>query len=247
MQMATNLNPDYLPITIDSREAAAHPQIVQYLAKAGMPILSTTLKSGDYSFISPYEVSGRIPKIGIELCTVSDLIGKLDGRLSWQLGNMIQDYDVPYLLIDGTIYPDDEGYIVIAGNRVARADRLGDILHGAQSHGVIVMQDENAPERLRRIIAYWHRPCDSHQYFRPNAVVRDVNVPVAESLDERVIFLMGVPGIGEDRATAALAHYGSLLPILCSPVESLIEIPGWGKKTALAFRAFVDTMDRVSR
>lgn len=237
-------NNNFTPLTIDRREISAHPYYADFFNDAMIPWATDTLKSGDYSFISPYELAGRIPKVGIELCTVTDLIGKLDGRLSWQLGNMIQEYDVPYLLVHGSIVEDRDGYITEWGRQICRADRLYDILHGAQAHGVIVLQDQNPLERIKRIYQYWHRPCDTHKYFRPNSVVRDTTVPVAEALDERIIFLMGAPGIGEDRATSALAHFGSLLPILCAPVSALQEIPLWGKITAAKFRSFIDAQPK---
>lgn len=233
----------FTPVTIDSRELAAHPSVGSLLDTWQIPFKTELLRSADYNFISPYEVAGRIPTIGVEVSTVPDLVGKLDGRLAWQLGDMIQAYDVPYLLVDGIINADREGYVVVAGRQICEYNRLMDILHGAQAHGVIVIQSTDPYERLRRIYQYWHRPCDSHKYFRPNAVVRDVLVPVAPAIDERIIFLMGAPGVGEDRATAALATFGSLLPIILAPVAALVKIPGWGKVTAENFRHFIDRTD----
>jgi ERCC4-type nuclease len=230
-------------MTIDSRELAAHPSIGALLSGWQIPYMTATLRSADYTFISPYEIAGRIPTIGVEVSTVTDLVGKLDGRLAWQLGDMITAYDVPYLLIDGLLSADREGFITVAGRQICELNRLMDVLHGAQAHGVVVIQATDVYERLRRIYAYWHRPCDSHKYFRPNSVIRDVLVPVAPAIDERIIFLMGVPGVGEDRATAALAMFGGLLPVLLAPVAALIKIPGWGKITAENFRNFIDRMD----
>jgi ERCC4-type nuclease len=233
----------FTPMTVDSRELAAHPSVGSLLSTWEIPFYTDTLRSADYVFISPYEIAGRVPTIGVEVSTVTDLVGKLDGRLSWQLGDMITAYDVPYLLIDGIVNADRDGFITAGGRQICEFNRLMDILHGAQAHGVIVIQSTDPYERLRRIYQYWHRPCDSHKYFRPNAVVRDVLVPVAPAIDERILFLMGAPGVGEDRATAALATFGSLLPILLAPVAALVKIPGWGKITAENFRQFIDRMD----
>lgn len=232
------------PITIDTRELAAHPHMGDFFRAEGIPFVTATLDCGDYVFAAPFELAGKIPTIGIEVCTVSDLVGKVDsGRLSYQLGNMIKKYDVPYLLIQGEIRTDRDGYVVVAGRQIMRAKRLNDILHGAQAHGVIVMQDEDPNTRLASIIRYWHRPCDSHNYFRPNAVIREISTPIGLPLDQRVQFLMGCPGIGEDRAQAAINHFGSLLIILTAPDYSLQKIPGWGKKTAENFRQFIDRLD----
>ena len=54
------------------------------------------LKSGDYAFFSSTGQS-----VGIERKTISDLIGSIQDRLPNQFFNLIEDYEIPILLIEG--------------------------------------------------------------------------------------------------------------------------------------------------
>lgn len=50
-----------------------------------------------------------------------------------------------------------------------------------------------------------------------------------------------VPGLGEVRRKALLAHFGSLKKLRTARVEDIAQVPGFGTKTAVAIKAALDT------
>lgn len=226
-------------LTIDDREPLNHPLIVNDLNRA-LPGLTEIqrLEFGDYAFTGNHHVDGQKITIGIEICTISDLIEKVNsGRLAFQLGNMLKIYDVSYLFVESTPTADRDGYVKIPGGiQACTFDRLTYILNGAQAHGVRVVYGrgrEYAGEHLATIYRYWQRDPESHKFFRPVPVQRsEFKIPLGESIDMRIITLMSIPGIGEDRARAAILHFGSLIAVLLAGETELAKVPGWGKVTA---------------
>lgn len=49
-----------------------------------------------------------------------------------------------------------------------------------------------------------------------------------------------VPGLGEVRRKALLAHFGSLKKLRAATVEEIADVPGFGTKTALAIKGALD-------
>ena len=49
-----------------------------------------------------------------------------------------------------------------------------------------------------------------------------------------------VPGLGEVRRKALMAHFGSLKKLRAARVEDIAQVPGFGTKTALAIKAALD-------
>lgn len=224
---------------IDRREPVNHPIIVADV-KRELP-MKTEIKHmdfGDYAWAANHLRDGSPIMVGLELCTVSDLIEKVNtGRLSYQLGNMLKTYDVSYLFVESTPVADRDGYVKIPGGvQACTFERLSYILNGAQAHGVKVIYGQGrefAGHHLAQIYRYWQRDPESHKFFRPVPVLRsDFNIPLGESLDVRVLTAMSIPGVGEQRARDALLSLGSLMAFFLAGEDRLAKIPGWGPVTA---------------
>jgi len=223
---------------IDDREYRVHTPVASELELAGVPVEVKRMDFGDYAFTGCHNSKlDRPVTVGIELSTVSDVVGKLNNdRLAYQLSGMLITYDVTILMITSPIQVSNDGYVILP--RMPKAcsfDRLMDVLGGAQAHGVIVTYcagSSNAPERLLQTIRYWTKEEGTHKYFRPGAAMRDVVIPVGEAVDSRVKALMALPDIGEQRAIDALKKFGSVYNVVVSPDNALMQIPGWGVVTA---------------
>jgi len=89
-------------IIIDSREAATAGEILQLL-KQHFDVAIQPLESADY-VLSP---TGRMKgSIGIERKRVADLRASIiDNRLFSQVINLVDTYEYPILLIEGSLYP----------------------------------------------------------------------------------------------------------------------------------------------
>ena len=238
--------PDLYPsVTIDDREARIHDSVVTELENAGVPIVVERMDFSDYAFSGALNSRlGRNPTIGIEVSSVSDVVGKLNNdRLAFQLSNMLLRFDVSILLITSPIQTSNDGWVVLP--RMPKActfDRLMDVLGGAQAHGVVVQYAAGTADvsnRLLQIFKYWSRDEGSHKYFRPRDALREVTIPIGEEIDKRIACLMTLPGIGEQRAVDALKVYGSVRNVMLANEDGLRLIPGWGALTAKKVSTFL--------
>lgn len=241
-------------IIIDSREALAHPIVVTDIMRAlGRDNVMTkqTIEFGDYLFTgTPLTTADdaeepKRPTIAIELCSVPDLCGKVNsGRLAFQLGGMLERYDFAILLVESPLQSDRDGYVRLPGGaRSISFERLMDVLLAAQVHGtrLLFCRDRAfVPDRILQLYHYFNKPLADHKAFRPTPARQLPTIPVGEAIDARVSLLMGLPGIGEDKATAALKRFGSVAEIMVMPEELLKTIPGWGIVTAKRVRTFLD-------
>lgn len=251
-------------IRIDDREASQHPQTVRELrlllsryhqqnpSEPEPKIELRRSEFGDYVFVAADILPDLLisPSIAIECATIADLCGKVNsGRLGFQLSNMIEQYDVRTLLIQGRLQRDDNGYVIIRGAPGARTsyDRVWDMLYAAECHGVMIEFVDSADQTAQRILQnylYWQRPYDSHTTFRPQGLVSQaVTIPLGEALDSRIQFLMGLPGVGEDRARALLAEFGNLTTILAvcaAGGDGVTKVKGFGKILATKLADFVN-------
>jgi ERCC4-type nuclease len=230
-------------LTIDDREARQHPGIRHELQSAsGFGIVTQRIEFGDYRWEGHPDIGA--PTVAVELSTVSDVLGKISSdRLPFQLSGMIERYAVPILLIVGPIIPTRDGFVTVHGAPPSISfDRLWSVLFAAQSHGVIVQQCRDKADisnRLIQMVNYYTKDPTYHKYFRPRGLVREAIIPLGAPIEAQVNALMAWPGIGEDRARAALAMYGSVQVVACMPPESLAKIPGWGPRTAQKVHTFL--------
>ena len=234
-------------VTIDDREHRVHTDLVNDLELLGITLNVERMDFGDYAFTGCYVSKvDRHVSVGIEVSSVSDLVGKLNNdRLAFQISNMLLRYDVTVLLITSPIQCDKDGYVTLP--RMPKActfDRLMDVLGAAQAHGAIVQYASgplDVAARIHQIVKYWSKDENSHKYFRNRDAKREVVLPVGADVDKRVANLMTLPGVGEERAKDALKLYGSLNNIYLAGEAGLSLIPGWSTITAKKVMQFINT------
>lgn len=176
------------------------------------------LSSGDYAFFSSTGQS-----IGIERKTVSDLISSLTGRLPNQFYNLIEDYEIPILLIEGH-WGKQIGHISQAG-------QIYNITWGQVWNFIRTWQDRNISlelttdightlDRLEELYRYYQKPYHSGGIDRKTTG------------DSRIIALQ-CQGIGASTAQILLNHFGTLQKIANADYVEIAQA-GIGMKKAMA-------------
>lgn len=235
---------------IDYRDARMHPQIHTNLMKrlGTDNVAVENLDFGDYVFTSSQLHPGlaKYPTIAIELCTINDLVGKIDsGRFGFQLSGMLEAYDRCILMVCGPINSDAQGYIRMGGPAKVNYERIRSALFSASCHGIIVEHTQSADSdhisaAIASNYAYWNRPYEAHKTFRQVPILVDnAAIGLGAALDPRLAVLMGVPAIGEDRARSLLDTAGSIGSASMMMPEDIAKIKGWGPKLAKAFTDFM--------
>ncbi|MCK9469449.1 MAG: helix-hairpin-helix domain-containing protein [Porticoccaceae bacterium] len=233
---------------VDSRDARQHGNVVDAIKKIipAVPVVDQMMQYGDYVFGGKLPEGGDV-RVAIELSSVSDVIGKINSnRFDYQLSGMLKSYDVCILMITGNYMPDRDGYVVVHGApRTMKYKRFTSMLFSAQMHGIVV---DNIPagvqstaEAIAARYLYWQK--SSHDTFRGLTARPDrVFLPTGDALDEQIQALMMWPGIGEDKARAALETVGSIRALTQLDKSALRTIPGWGIQTAANIDNFLSSV-----
>jgi len=197
---------DELTITVDHRERPSG--LVDLLLPLWPRIAVGTLGIGDVHVG---------PRVLIERKTVPDLVQSIaDGRLFRQLYAMCGESARPLLVIEGSTP------IPVAG---LDAESLrGVLLSVAVGYRVPMLRTMSTQETavcIARLAAHEERRLARDAHRRPQATG-----PLA--------VLASIPGVGEERAAALLARFGSVRQIFNTPRAALEEVPGIGPETARA-------------
>jgi excinuclease ABC subunit C len=108
------------------------------------------------------------------------------------------------------------------------AKRLEEVWLPDQEEPVILPRTSEGLYLLQRLRDEAHRFAITHHRSRRSKTM------VESLLDE-------VPGLGEVRRKALMAHFGSLKKLRTARVEDIAQVPGFGTKTAVAIKAALDT------
>ncbi len=239
-------------VQVALEEQQHHPQIIVGLKHQYGPeaVEVVPLAFGDYLFYGA-PIDSHTPSVAIELNSVSNFLQKISTEeLVYQVTGMLENFDVTIVIIQGDFRPDEDGYVKLYGAKGGHSgikyDRAKDIIVAAESHGVIFDYSRNLDDSLTCLIRHiniWSKPPEERKLFRARKQRPQRRVPVGEPMDSRVLYLMGAPSIGEDRAVAGLKHYKSLAVLhelaITGNVKALREIPGWGKGTVDTFVRFI--------
>jgi excinuclease ABC subunit C len=108
------------------------------------------------------------------------------------------------------------------------AKRLEEVWLPDQEDPVILPRTSEGLYLLQRLRDEAHRFAITHHRSRRSKSM------VESLLDE-------VPGLGEVRRKALMAHFGSLKKLRTAQVDEIAQVPGFGTKTAVAIKAALDT------
>ena len=200
--------------TVDTREPEA---MRTKLLEIGW--VQEALYTGDYTwFTIAYK------KVGIERKTVPDLLGSLGDRMSTQLFNMLEHYDISILLIEGNWQ--------VACSRVTTPEgverwfwaTVWNFLQTWQDRGITLQLTANewhTIKRLNELYSYYQKGSHTGGLRR-----QDVG-------DQRILALQ-CGGIGSKLGKALLDRFGSLKAIAGASVEEFATVEKIGMVKAQA-------------
>jgi len=164
----------------------------------------------------------KYKKVGIERKEISDLLGSMGDRLSRQLENMLEHYDINILLIEGSwnIVSTNDKIISRRGIENYTRTMVWNYLRRFQDKGMTLELTANMGQTLKRLnelYALYQKP------YSLSSKSRDFT-------DDRVLaFPSGCRGkTGMD----AIEHFGSLAEVANADVFALQEVEGVGAKRA---------------
>lgn len=198
-------------IVVDHREA--NSPVLEELRKYA-EIELANLDAGDYL------VSSRC---SIERKSCEDFAKSIvDGRLFSQLKKLVELYELPILLIEGT-----DLYAILPREAI-----IGAIAAAVSDFRIPVVRTKTHTETADLILAIAKREQGEHRGL-PRIRVK----PKFRDLSEIQEFLLaGLPGIDRKRARELLERFGTPLACFSASMRELMEVPGIGIKTARRIR-----------
>ena len=172
---------------------------------------------GDYWFFTH-----DYKKVGIERKEINDLLGSLGDRLSRQLENMLDHYDLNILLIEGSWKAVTPAMNIISSRGIEYHtwSMVWNYLRRWQDKRItleLAVSEGHTIQRLNELYALYQKP------YSLSGVSRDFT-------DDRVLaFPSGCRG---KTAMDCLAQFGSLTGVAAQYPEELMQVEGVGEKKA---------------
>ena len=202
----------------------------------GVTMLVSNQRASDYSCKTTH---GQ--RVGVEYVTPNGLYQDLlSERLDYKIGMLVQDYDIPILLVGGRLTESREGGLFIEG-RVYKYLWASYLRKKArlQWNGVIWEELPSVAKAANYILKVFRSfeatPLEPLQE-KPS---RTRILPMG-SLDGQVLLLSQFPGLGDTRARALLEWGGNLQTALRMLIEGKVDVPGIGKVTLKEITAFME-------
>lgn len=233
-------------ISIDPR--AGSSKLIPLLLARGLPVEAAELYFADAAWAGK-DRDGNPVSCGLEYKTLGDALNCLtNGRFAGhQLPGLQDSYHIVYLLVEGRWKPGPNGELQVyrwgrwvsaegggrAGWKYSQVDKW--LENMSIQAGVRVLRAADVEETVQMVhdrYAYWCEGLDLHtshlkwsdlpfagpvSWYRPT-----VGEAMAKCL----------PGVGEDKARAAMEHFKSIKKMVNGSVEEWMEIEGVGKKIA---------------
>lgn len=204
-----------LEVCVDSNEASARRDIVNYLRLAGCRVEVRRLSVCDYV------VSDRC---GVERKDVRDFVGSIkDGRLFSQAKDIAATYDRPVLVLEGRLHR------VFRRSRMRPASVYGALASLALDYGfsIIPTEDPDSTAMLIQRLAYREQSAES----RP-LQLRSLRRKMPPHL-QQVFLLSGLPNIGSTLAEELLRHFDTPYRVFEEIVGAEITVSKSGKTKRL--------------
>lgn len=209
---------------------------------ADIPTSITRLNSGDFAF--PGHCPHGEDMIGVERKVVSDLLASFySGRLAGlQLPNMIAEYGMRYLIVEGPMREDDNGRLMVYRNGwVAAKPRTS--YHQIWSYltsienltGTRVRHTANRVDTVSHICQLWEwhqKPWDKHKSLKQSFTPCDTAmVTITDQQTLRYKIARQLPGIGSEKGRTVEKHFHTVWDMITAGVDEWL-MPGIGKPMA---------------
>lgn len=197
------------PIIVDRREKTPAPEVtVSRLRALGCSAVVGELPVGDFLWTVTPDV-GSPTRVIVERKTLSDLMGSLPPseritRFIDETGGAVASSGVTRaVLLEGDLTPVGHG-------REWTPEALDNLFVSMQQLGILLLHSQGVSSTPGRIVSFWDYTGREHktltQVVRPQPEGSYLNPDKKEA----VRLLMALPGLGETKARAVLAHFGSL-------------------------------------
>ena len=228
------------------------PKPIQRALMSELTCEVTELPTGDYAWTSEGNLS-----VGIESKTSTDLVTSfVNGRLADQISRLIETYDVPILLVTGSVTTSLTGHIlteadidsyrpckettmftIMTSTKFLKVNfqrsALANYLVSAQSAGLII--DINGAGPLPRETLEAQRVVQLVRYWdKPDHKGRgnrkySLNLAGYTDYDTKLAILCSLPGINETLAKRLLEQFGSIKDVISRlDTEDLCQVKGIG-------------------
>lgn len=230
-----------LAATIDSRE----PEWAKCMKLGGAAVAVATLESGDAEM---YLDDGQV--LLVERKSAEDfLLSIKDGRLFSQAARLVDRRTVeqlngqaistwPYILITGTLRPSGKDLVITdRGETQWHWESVNSAFLTLQEMGVFVGFARDDSDYERALLTLGNRK---------RGDVRILPARSFEMVSQQAAFLMGLPGIGEERSAQVLNWAGgNLSSALIGLVDLQLKTPV-GRATQNSIRRFLGLQDDVT-
>lgn len=208
-------------IVIDKREMPS--PVPKALEKLNCNITYEVLEVGDYIVSNTCGYERKTPKDFL-----SSTIGAERGKIFRQVGDLVQNYEKPALLIEGTLGE-------LLGVRNVHPNAILAMIQTIMELGCAVRFTVNAEGTAAYLLSQARkeqlgerRPVQVHGLKRKLTMVQQQEAVVSSILD-----------VGTATAQGLLKHFGSVQAVFNASVEELDAVPDVGRITAEKIRAVV--------
>lgn len=195
-------------IVVDSREPQSY---LEELVRRLPSVTCSTLSEGDYLWTR--EGGGRVL---VERKSILDLLSSLmDGRWASQLPRILDDVDLPVLLIEGNFLIRADGLLTVDGRPVDdwTITRLDNALLIGQAAGIILARCSRGTRAVSdRIISLYEATTSGEHKSLVNRSYRAKGFSAEEIAAINV--LCGLPGCGVKTAKMLLKEFGTVWEVM---------------------------------
>jgi len=217
----------------EKRTDARHfaPRLIKLCKKLNIPCEIAALGTGDIRFLTRYLEIVRIERKS----TDGDLYTSSSSRLQNQCLRLIDEADIPILLIDGPLMVNKEGYF--KAGRYATGWKFSSVTHillSLQQRGLNIVYVPNKAHTPQEVV-------DLYEYFQKEdhvSVLQAAEKPFTTSprglteREQKLRVLMSISGVGPEIAKRLYDIYGSVDAVASASQEGIASLPGVGKTKA---------------
>lgn len=230
---------------VDNRAGSC--DLVAPLKKLGLPVEETRLESADVMF-EGRGVGGAPVLIGIEHKKLGELVQALrtERLQGHQLLRMQDTYGFSYLLIEGQVTVDRQGYLLKKSTYGRPPSRLGGSMTESELEkrlatlhrcGGLLPVWSDSQRRSCAIIAAWYRTFTDRDLDQHTSHIACYRPPSLVPLSEFRVFMQSIDGISFATSKAIETHFGGKRARIRDAVnasrEEYLKVEGIGPKLAM--------------
>ena len=207
------------------------PRLRRECFRDGIPFDTIHLVTGDIRFLT-----ANLEIVLIERkSTDGDLYSSSTKRLQDQCLRLIDEADVPVLVMDGQLYLTRDGYMKAGRHKTGwRWSSISHMLLSLQERGLRILWVPNkhqTPQEMVSLYRYYQKK--EHTSVLQARLKPFPTTPKGLTPQEQKLrILLAIPGVGNDIARKLLMTYNSVTGVAGAPISGLTSIPGVGKSTA---------------